>query len=697
MKRYILIALVLCVLVGVASAWGASMGAWDYRKEITLNNTGAELTDYQVMFTVNRSAGSDSGFTVYLDGKCEEDYDDIRFTTGENTLCDYWIESSSSSTAIVWVEVPTITAGNTQLYLYYGNPSATSFSNGDATFPIFDDFSGTTLNTTTWSVLSGNGNVYQSDGTLHLDYSGSQNNDWWTSGRSGTALRPNSLPLGTFEAVVTLEPYPVNDYSFAGISAYNSDTSAYMFGRARYGTNWNNIQLAKVGQDNIASQASTTLPAQLKIQNTSSGYSFWADIGSQWIQVGSSYSDVPLTAILLFGKEFVSNDLNPVFDDFFIRNYVSQEPTISTWGSEEQFHKYLTIDFSGVPTSGYVPLTVYFTDASVGYNVTLDTWAWSFGDTSQNSTQQNPAHTYTTSGLYNVILTVTNTSFSKTNTTQKTAYINVTVNPDAPNADFTVTELCGSTSDTFYFIDYSTGGGLYAWNWSFGDGSYSELRNPTHQYASNGTYSVNLSVWGAYGFDSLLRENLITIPCGAATPTPTPTVTPTGTPTATGPVPTAEVNETAVGETWIRWVWEDPGEPVDIYIDGAKVESWVNNTTQAYRLTGLNPSERHVLSLYRAGNATLIDQQDVTTLPATWLIVSVLAISIFFAVCTILSRDIYRVLLCSTIACVSSGFLAMIGVGHPWGITIIGIIVALITGVIAVIVALDLRNGDEDE
>lgn len=160
---------------------------------------------------------------------------------------------------------------------------------------------------------------------------------------------------------------------------------------------------------------------------------------------------------------------------------------------------------------------------------------------------------------------------------------------------------------------------------------------------------------------------------------------------------TAEVNETDVGETWIRWVWEDPGEPVDIYIDGAKVESWVNNTTQAYRLTGLNPSERHVLSLYRAGNATLIDQQDVTTLPATWLIVSVLAISIFFAVCTIISRDIYRVLLCSTIACVSSGFLAMIGVGHPWGITIIGIIVALITGVIAAIVALDLRNGDDDE
>ena len=216
-------------------------------------------------------------------------------------------------------------------------------------------------------------------------------------------------------------------------------------------------------------------------------------------------------------------------DWILVRKFTATEPTVSAWGSEEFQHpKYLIVDFSGVPTSGYVPLTVYFTDASIGYNVTLDTWAWSFGDTSPNSTQQNPAHTYTTSGLYSVILTVTNTSLSKTNTTAKTAYINATVNLDAPNADFTVTELCGSTTDTFYFIDFSTGGGLYAWNWSFGDGSYSELRNPTHQYAANGTYDVNLSVWGAYGFDSLLRENLITIPCGAATPTPTPTVTPTG-------------------------------------------------------------------------------------------------------------------------------------------------------------------------
>ncbi|HQN90705.1 MAG TPA: PKD domain-containing protein, partial [Methanoculleus sp.] len=236
---------------------------------------------------------------------------------------------------------------------------------------------------------------------------------------------------------------------------------------------------------------------------------------------------------------FYSDDAHDYIADWvLVRKYVATEPTVSAWGSEEETTpKSIIADFTGLPTTGNVPLTVYFTDNSTAINATINTWQWSFGDSTSNATSENPAHTYTTSGLYTVILTVTNTSFSKTNTTAKTAYINATVNPDTPTADFTTTETCGNVGDTFYFIDFSTGGGLYAWNWSFGDGSYSEMRNPTHQYAGEGTYDVSLHVWGAYGDDSLLRSNLITVPCGAATPTPTPTVTPTGTPPVQEEIP----------------------------------------------------------------------------------------------------------------------------------------------------------------
>lgn len=50
-----------------------------------------------------------------------------------------------------------------------------------------------------------------------------------------------------------------------------------------------------------------------------------------------------------------------------------------------------TADFSGLPTSGYEPLTVDFLDQSSG--VIIETWSWEFGD-GAGSTEQNPSHTY---------------------------------------------------------------------------------------------------------------------------------------------------------------------------------------------------------------------------------------------------------------------------------------------------------------
>lgn len=73
--------------------------------------------------------------------------------------------------------------------------------------------------------------------------------------------------------------------------------------------------------------------------------------------------------------------------------------------------------FSGTPTSGTVPLTVTFTDASTN-NPT--SWAWTFGD-GGTSTAQNPSHVYTTAGTYTVTLTATNAYGSDGET--KTGYI----------------------------------------------------------------------------------------------------------------------------------------------------------------------------------------------------------------------------------------------------------------------------------
>lgn len=104
-----------------------------YYKEITINNTVSELTDYQKKFVIHRSDGTDVTGEypeLYIGEHCEADYDDIRFTTDDGvTLCNYWIQTSDSNESTIWVEIPTITGtGDTTLYLYYGNSTATAIS-----------------------------------------------------------------------------------------------------------------------------------------------------------------------------------------------------------------------------------------------------------------------------------------------------------------------------------------------------------------------------------------------------------------------------------------------------------------------------------------------------------------------------------------------------------------------------------------
>ena len=70
--------------------------------------------------------------------------------------------------------------------------------------------------------------------------------------------------------------------------------------------------------------------------------------------------------------------------------------------------------FLASPTLGTAPLTVAFTDTSTG---TVTSRSWTFGDQS-GSNAQNPTHTYNTSGLYTVTLTVTGPGGSSSSSKQ---------------------------------------------------------------------------------------------------------------------------------------------------------------------------------------------------------------------------------------------------------------------------------------
>lgn len=65
-------------------------------------------------------------------------------------------------------------------------------------------------------------------------------------------------------------------------------------------------------------------------------------------------------------------------------------------------------EFSGDPLHGSAPLTVDFTDLTIGDPTA---WDWDFGD-GGTSTAQNPSHTYTSSGIYTVTLVASKTGAS---------------------------------------------------------------------------------------------------------------------------------------------------------------------------------------------------------------------------------------------------------------------------------------------
>ncbi|MBN2829863.1 MAG: endonuclease [Candidatus Cloacimonetes bacterium] len=86
----------------------------------------------------------------------------------------------------------------------------------------------------------------------------------------------------------------------------------------------------------------------------------------------------------------------------------------------------LVADFSADETSGLPPLTVNFTDATTGGTAPY-TYAWDFqNDSTTDSTEENPSFEYTTTGLYTVKLTVTDSAARTADVEIKVDYINIT-------------------------------------------------------------------------------------------------------------------------------------------------------------------------------------------------------------------------------------------------------------------------------
>ncbi|MFI5173092.1 MAG: PKD domain-containing protein, partial [Chitinophagales bacterium] len=137
--------------------------------------------------------------------------------------------------------------------------------------------------------------------------------------------------------------------------------------------------------------------------------------------------------------------------------------------------------------TGCTPFDVDFVNTSIG----AVNYIWDFGDGSPQTTVFEPSHTFTTPGVYSVMLVAID---SNSCNIADTTYLSIIVLNDSISAEFSYSgnEDCDSLLATFTTI-----GTLLATTsltWDFGDGTTSTLPSPTHTYFDPGEYIVTLIV-----------------------------------------------------------------------------------------------------------------------------------------------------------------------------------------------------------
>lgn len=151
---------------------------------------------------------------------------------------------------------------------------------------------------------------------------------------------------------------------------------------------------------------------------------------------------------------------------------------------------------SGSPTQ-FNDLTPVLTDSN------LESWLWTFGDNGATAPVQSPQHTYALSGLYDVTLQVTSDEGC---TNQLTKSVSIA---ESPVATINNSPACVNTGTE---LQSSSMTPVVDWEWKVENNFY-YTENPSHVFASPGTYNVNLLVTGENGcLGSSLKQVVVPVP-----------------------------------------------------------------------------------------------------------------------------------------------------------------------------------------
>jgi len=155
--------------------------------------------------------------------------------------------------------------------------------------------------------------------------------------------------------------------------------------------------------------------------------------------------------------------------------------------------------------SGPAPLQIDFTGSGSTDDVGIVEYAWDFGD-GGTSNEQNPSYTFNTTGVYDVVLTVTDeegltgTDMVTITVTNQAPVVVVTATPEAGEAPLEVSFTGSQSTDNI---------GIASYAWDFGDGNSSTETNPTHTYNTAGNYTASLTVTDGEGLTDTATINIV--------------------------------------------------------------------------------------------------------------------------------------------------------------------------------------------
>ncbi|MFW9847922.1 MAG: DUF2341 domain-containing protein [Candidatus Thorarchaeota archaeon] len=350
------------------------LNGWQYRKMHTMNGVVGAGTSYQIRIKVHYGYGEDSGEDVYLYGRSNPDFSDVRFTDISNGLeLNYWIETYvDSDFAIFWVKIPYNLDTDQSFYMYYGNIWATTASDGDSTFIFFDDFN--TLDTTNkWTVYDSGYSV--SSSILNM----------YTSGNTAKIYsKPTFGPGIAFHAYAyyrDVRCLGMVETQVSGETEFNGDVATFATEPAQH------LDVEDEGVPDFVSVAlseSTWQTLSIRWYSALKLEAFIDDskVSTHTTSVPDGIPEIPIYYYIYSGdaSEYLRVDWN------FVRKCIENEPTHGDWGLQEfqsqsglptgwldgwDYRKLLKINSGvGVGTDYQIRLRVFYgsgTDSS--YNV----------------------------------------------------------------------------------------------------------------------------------------------------------------------------------------------------------------------------------------------------------------------------------------------------------------------------------------